>query len=125
MDTEHGLYVPVIKDVASLTDEELRDQIERYKQQAENKSISQDNLKNASLVLSNFGSFAARYGTPIITPPTVCIVGTGRVFESAIAHKGDISSGHLLPLSVSADHRLVTGGEITRFMKALKYNLER
>jgi len=124
VDTPHGLYVPVIKDAASLTDEALRDQIERYKQQAENKSITQDNLKDASIVLSNFGSFAARYGTPIITPPTVCIVGTGRVFESAIAHKGDISSGHLLPLSISADHRLITGGEITRFMQVLKNNLE-
>ena len=104
VDTPHGLYVPVIKDAASLTDEALRDQIEQYQQQAKNKNITQDNLKDASIVLSNFGSFAARYGTPIITPPTVCIVGTGRVFESAIAHKGDISSGYLLPLSISADH---------------------
>ena len=123
IDTEHGLYVPVIPNVEEMKDDELRHEINQLKEQAQRKSIALERLKSASIVLSNFGSFAARYGTPIITPPTVCIVGAGRVYEAALSTNGKVSSGHLLPISISADHRCITGGEVTRFLKALKNNL--
>lgn len=124
VDTTHGLYVPVIKQAEKLTNTELRSAIDTYKQQAESKSISQDNLKDATIVLSNFGRFAAKYGTPIITPPTVCIIGIGRVYEAAIAKQGQVNSGYLLPISISADHRMITGGEVTRFLAAFQQQCE-
>ncbi len=124
VDTEHGLYVPVIQHADQLDKKALREKIEQYKSQAQSKSIQQADLKNASIVLSNFGAFAGRFGTPLVTPPTVCIVGIGQAYEAALSIQGSIQSGHLLPISISIDHRLITGGEATRFLRAFKQHCE-
>ena len=123
VDSPHGLYVPVIPDIAHQDETALRDMIETYKEQAANKSIKQENLKDATLILSNFGSFAAKYATPVVTPPTVCIIGTGRVYQSVAVIEGAVKPVYTLPLSVSADHRLITGGQLTRFLAQLKASL--
>ena len=56
VDTEHGLFVPVLKDVANQTVAALRETINRFKTQAQTKSIPQDDLQGATIILSNYGS---------------------------------------------------------------------
>ena len=82
VDMPHGLFVPVIKDTVNLSDEQIREHIDRFKQQAQSKSIPQNDLKGATIVLSNFGAIAGKYANPIILPPTVGIVGVGRITKS-------------------------------------------
>jgi pyruvate dehydrogenase E2 component (dihydrolipoamide acetyltransferase) len=55
----------------------------------------------------------------------VAIVGAGRARESAVVHDSEVVVGRLLPLSLTFDHRAVTGGEATRFLVALVADLER
>ena len=119
IDTEHGLFVPVIKDINSHTDEQLLSQVETFKHQAMNKTLSAEDQKGATITLSNFGSIAAKYATPLVIPPMVGIVGIGRVYDSIIAKDQQVTIAKSLPLSVSADHRVVTGGEVIRFLAAL------
>jgi pyruvate dehydrogenase E2 component (dihydrolipoamide acetyltransferase) len=123
VDTPHGLFVPVIKDIANKSDTELRDDINRFKEQAMTKSIPQNDLHGATIMLSNFGAFAGKYANPIIVPPMVCIVGVGRSRETVVADNGTPAIHKIMPLSVSVDHRAVTGGEATRFLKALMISL--
>lgn len=119
VDTPHGLYVPVIKNVAALTDDQLRQQIDLYKKQAQEKSIAQADLHGASITLSNFGAFAGRYGNPIVTPPMVAIVGVGKARDAVVAIEGKPTVHRIIPLSVTVDHRIITGGEAARFLKAM------
>ncbi len=118
VDTAEGLFVPVIKDVANLSDEQLREKINQFKQQAKDKAIAQDDLHGATIMLSNFGAFAGKYANPIIVPPMVCILGVGRSRDSAVVVDGKIEAHKMMPLSVTVDHRAVTGGEATRFLRA-------
>ena len=124
VDSPHGLFVPVLQSVNHHTPEHWRERINTFKQQAETKSIHQDDLHGATLILSNFGRFAARYATPVVTPPTVAIIGTGRVCEMPVVRDGQLQAAHCLPLSISADHRLITGGQLTRFLAEIKDALE-
>lgn len=123
VDTPHGLFVPVIKDVANKTDQQLREEINRFKQQARDKSIAQDDLHGATIMLSNFGAFAGKYANPIIVPPMVCILGVGRSRDAVVAVDGQAEIHTIMPLSVTVDHRAVTGGEATRFLKAVMESL--
>lgn len=125
VDTEHGLYVPVIKDITHRDDRSVREEINRFKQQAQTKSIPQDNLRGATIVLSNFGSLAGRYANPIIIPPTVAIIGVGQSRDAAVAVKGALEIHKIMPLSVTVDHRAITGGEAARFLRALMDELAR
>ena len=123
VDSPRGLFVPVLKDVASCSDESLLQRIEDYKQQAQSSGIAREDLQGASILLSNFGAMAGRYATPVVMPPTVAIVGAGRTYDGVVPVDNCPSVRPLLPLSVSADHRAVTGGELARFLKALMASL--
>lgn len=125
VDTTEGLFVPVIKDIANLSDDQLRDKINQFKQQAKDKAIAKDDLHGATIMLSNFGAFAGKYANPIIVPPMVCILGVGRSRETAVVVDGKIEAHKLMPLSVTVDHRAVTGGEATRFLRAIMDDLSK
>jgi 2-oxoisovalerate dehydrogenase E2 component (dihydrolipoyl transacylase) len=125
VDTPHGLYVPVIKNVAAQKDNQLREKINQFKQQAQEKTIQQADLHGATITLSNFGAFAGRYGSPIILPPMVAIVGIGKARDEVIAVSGKPAVHRIIPLSVTVDHRIVTGGEAARFLKAMIDDLAR
>lgn len=120
VDMPHGLFVPVMKNIANQTDAQLRETMERFKAQAKAKTIPKDDLHGASIVLSNFGVIAGRYATPIIVPPTVAIVGIGRLHKAVVPDQNDQPAVHrVLPISLTVDHRAITGGEAARFLAAM------
>lgn len=123
VDTEHGLFVPVLKDIANQSNEGLRETINRFKQQARDKAIPAQDLKGATIMLSNFGTIAGRYANPIIVPPMVAIVGIGSARETVVAHQGAPAVRRILPISITVDHRLVTGGEAIRLLHTIMIEL--
>lgn len=124
VDTKHGLYVPVITDIDNKTDKELREIINQYKEQAQSHSIKQEDLKGATIMMSNFGTFAGRYANPIIVPPMVATIAIGRSRDQAVAVDGKVEIHHIMPLSITFDHRAVTGGEAARFLKIMMNALQ-
>lgn len=124
MDNSEGLFVPVIHDAGNKSSEELRKIINTYKQEVLSRSIPAENLKGATITLSNFGKFAGKFASPIIVVPTVAILGVGRLYSGVVNNDGKIQEGRLLPLSLSFDHRAITGGEATRFLGAVMKSLQ-
>ncbi|MBA4696116.1 MAG: 2-oxo acid dehydrogenase subunit E2 [Legionella sp.] len=116
MDSQDGLFVPVIHHAGAKTDHELRQQIDRYKKEVTERSVKPENLQHATITLSNFGKFSGLFASPIIVPPMVAIVAVGRMYEKVVLNKGSCESHRFLPLSLSFDHRAATGGEASRFL---------
>lgn len=125
MDNEEGLFVPVIRDVALQTDVELRQMIDGYKHAVHERTVPAENLKGATFTLSNFGKFAGRFASPIIVPPMVAILAVGRLYSGVVSDNGHAVIHKILPLSLSFDHRAVTGGEATRFLGAVMESLQK
>lgn len=126
MDNEEGLFVPVIHNAADYSDKALRDVINEYKDSVQKRAVLADKLKGATITLSNFGKFAGRFASPIIVPPMVSILAVGRLYQGVVVNKeGNIAAHKLLPLSLSFDHRAVTGGEATRFLGAMIESLQK
>lgn len=124
VDTPDGLFVPVIRDADQQSAETIRRTVERFKKEVPARTIAAEELKGATITLSNFGTFAGRYATPMIVPPMVAIIGAGR-FRNELALKDDkVVSQRILPLSLSFDHRAATGGEATRFLAAMIADLQ-
>lgn len=124
MDTEEGLFVPVLKEVEQKSSDELRSMIDHFKKTVRNRTVSPSELQGATITLSNFGMIAGRYANPIIVPPMVAILGCGKIREEARPYQGQISIRRVAPLSLSFDHRAVTGGEATRFLAEVIKSLE-
>ncbi|WP_133127246.1 dihydrolipoamide acetyltransferase family protein [Legionella nagasakiensis] len=125
MDTEDGLFVPVIHNADQCSAKELREIINEYKHSVRERDVPAEKLKGATITLSNFGKFAGRFASPIIVPPMVAILAVGRLYQGAVSVDGNIEAHHLLPLSLSFDHRAVTGGEATRFLGAVIESLQK
>lgn len=124
MDTPDGLFVPVIKAAQKKDAAGLRESINTYKQTVRSREVPQDDLKGASITLSNFGNFAGRYASPIVVPPTVAIIGVGKLREDVVADNGKPAVHRIVPLSLTFDHRAVTGGEATRFLGTMIEHLQ-
>lgn len=119
VDTSEGLFVPVIKNAQACSLQDLRHHVDQYKELVRTRCISPQDMQGATITLSNFGTITGRYATPIIVPPMVAILGCGRGREVAMPKQGQIVIGRIVPLSLSFDHRAVTGGEATRFLSAI------
>lgn len=125
MDTPDGLFVPVIKDAHTKDAKMLRDEINSLKTEVSTRSIKPEKLHGATIVLSNFGKFAGRYANPIVVPPMVAILGVGALRQEVVVVNNDPQVHPVLPLSLSFDHRSVTGGEATRFLRILMDELKK
>jgi pyruvate dehydrogenase E2 component (dihydrolipoamide acetyltransferase) len=124
VDTPDGLIVPVMRDVGRRNAEQLRSELDRLKQAALTRSFSSDELRNFTIMLSNFGMMAGRYASPVVVPPAVCILGTGRTRDDVVAVDGRVEIHRRMPLSLTFDHRVVTGAEAVRWLAALIRDLE-
>ena len=125
VDTEDGLIVPVLRNVGARDAHDLRAGLDRLRSDATARSIPLEELRGASITLSNFGMIGGRFANLIVVPPQVAIVGAGRISDRVVAHQGQPVVRRMVPLSLTFDHRVVTGGEAARFFVALKADLER
>lgn len=124
VDTEEGLFVPVLRDVGSKTAEALLKEIEVVKQKVKNRTIQSEEMRGATFILSNVGTMAGRYASPVILPPTVAILASGRIYNAVVPSTEEPPEVHrMLPLSLTFDHRAVTGGEAARFLAAVMTDL--
>ncbi|WMS88009.1 2-oxo acid dehydrogenase subunit E2 [Pleionea litopenaei] len=125
VDTADGLYVPVVHNADQMSMTESRAQVQVLRDKIANKGIKPADLADATITLSNFGSIAGRYGTPVVSPPQVAILGTGRFRnELQLTDKGIVNQ-KMLPLSLTFDHRACTGGEAARFLAAIMEDLSK
>lgn len=119
VDTPDGLFVPALRNADMLDSRGLREGINRLRTQVEDRSIPASELSGYTISLSNFGVFAGRYGTVVVVPPCVAIVGVGKLSHDVVAVMGGIEVHRRMPISLTFDHRACTGGEAARFLKAL------
>ena len=81
-------------------------------------------LRGNTITLSNFGMIAGKYSAPVVMPPTVAILGAGRISEQVLALGGAPAVHRVRRLSLTFDHRAVNGGEAGRFLAAAIADLE-
>ena len=109
VDTDAGLMVPVIRDCDALGVLQIGREVARVSAAARNRSIPRDQLVGSTFTISNVGSHAGRYATPIINYPEVAIIAVGRARDGMVFNNGWFRVGTLLPLSLACDHRVVDG----------------
>ena len=121
VDTPDGLFVPVLRDIGRREPADLKAGLERLRRDVHARTIPPEEMRGYTFTVSNFGTFCGRYANPIVQPPTVGILGAGRIR----AIEGKVVVHPVLPLSLTFDHRAVTGGEAARFLAAVIRDLER
>ena len=119
IDTPEGLVVPVIKDADKLSIMQIAQKIAQLSDKARDRKLSLDDLKDGTFTITNFGSIGGIFATPVINYPQAGILGIGRIVKKPIVKGDQIQIGNVLPLSLSVDHRIVDGGDASRFMNRI------
>ena len=124
VDMPDGLLVPVLRDCHSRDAKDLVEAIRSLVRDARERRLPPDALRGATISLSNYGAIAGRYASPIVVPPMVAIVGAGRLERRPVVTSDcRIVAHRTLPVSLTFDHRAVTGGEAGRFLNAVLADL--
>jgi len=119
IDTSEGLVVPVIKDADKLSIMQIAQKIAQLSDKARDRKLSLDDLKDGTFTITNFGSIGGIFATPVINYPQAGILGIGRIVKKPIVKGDQIQIGNVLPLSLSVDHRIVDGGDASRFINRI------
>lgn len=119
VDTDEGLLVPVIKHVDKLSIKEIARQVNLIASKARNRELGLNDMKDGTFTITNFGSIGGQFAVPIINYPQAGILGIGRLLEKPVVKNNSIVPGNVLPLSISVDHRIVDGGEVSRFVNRI------
>ncbi len=108
-DTENGLMVPVIRDADRMNLVELAQAIAATAASARDRSIPRDQLMGSTFTISNVGSHAGKYATPVINAPEVAILAVGKAYDGVVVRDGQAMVAKVMPLSLACDHRVVDG----------------
>jgi 2-oxoisovalerate dehydrogenase E2 component (dihydrolipoyl transacylase) len=125
MDTGDGLFAPVLRSVQARDPADLRRGLEAMKRDVLARTVPLEELRGATITLSNFGTLGGRHAALVVVPPQVAIVGAGRIVPRVVAAEGRPAVRRTLPLSLTFDHRAATGGEAARFLGAMIADLQR
>ena len=117
-DTPQGLMVPVIKDADRKSILEISKEIIDLSTRAREGKLKLDEMKGATITITNIGSVAGLYATPIINHPEVAILGMYKIQDKPVIKNGQLEAIKVMNFTITCDHRLIDGAVAARFMKA-------
>ncbi|HFM6278381.1 TPA: dihydrolipoyllysine-residue acetyltransferase [Enterococcus faecium] len=120
-DTDHGLYVPNVKDADRKGMFAIADEINEKAKLAHDGKLSAEDMRNGTITISNIGSVGGGWFTPVINYPEVAILGVGTIAQQPIVNaESEIVVGRVMKLSLSFDHRIVDGATAQQAMNNIK-----
>ncbi len=124
VDSPDGLFVPVIRDAGTLAPAEVRTKLAALIGGVKSRSLAPTDFREATITLSNFGGIGGIHAALVVLPPQVAIVGAGRLLSRVLPGPEGPKARRVMPLSLTFDHRAVTGGEAARFLGLMIRALE-
>lgn len=118
-DTPNGLLVPVIKDANQKTILDISREIIDLSSRARDGKLKLDEMKGATITITNIGSVGGTYATPVINHPEVAILGMYKISDKLVlGENGQIKIRKVMNFTITCDHRLIDGAVAARFLKS-------
>ena len=129
VDTEHGLMVPVIRDVDRKSIRELAVELQGSLQRARERSTSREEMQSGTFTITNVGGLGGSTFSAIINHPEVAILGLGQgrmqpVVATTADGRQEIVPRLMMPIVLCFDHRVVDGADAIRFLRQVIELLE-
>jgi len=120
-DTDHGLYVPNIKNADAKSIFTIAKEISEKGQLALEGKLTGQDMRSGTVTISNIGSIGGGWFTPVLNYPEVVILGIGTIAKQPVVNEqGEIVVGRVMKLSLSFDHRIVDGATAQKAVNYLK-----
>jgi pyruvate dehydrogenase E2 component (dihydrolipoamide acetyltransferase) len=104
-----GLVVPVVHAAQTKSATEIALEVAELAAAARANRLARDQLAGGTFTVNNYGALGVWLGTPIIAPGQVVNFGVGKLEHRPVVREGEIVARPIIPIAVSADHRVLDG----------------
>jgi pyruvate/2-oxoglutarate dehydrogenase complex dihydrolipoamide acyltransferase (E2) component len=124
VNTDKGLFVPVIKQADSKSPEEINEEMKRLGDLAEQGKLSPGDMADGTFSISNAGRFGSLFFVPIINQPESAILGVGKIVQRPVVVDDEIAIRSMVYICVSYDHRIIPGAIAQQFLEKVKLGIQ-
>lgn len=118
-DTPNGLLVPVIKNADQKSILDISKEIIDLSKRARDGKLKPDEMRGATITITNIGSVGGTYATPIINHPEVAILGMYKISDKPYPKAdGSVGFSKAMNYTITCDHRLIDGAVAANFLKS-------
>ena len=122
---EEGLIVPVVRQADRKGVAEIAAEVNDLAARAREGRLTPPDVAGGTFTVSNLGPFGIEQFTAIINPPQAAILAIGATRPEPVADEGgQIVARPVMRMTLSADHRIVDGAIVARFLADLREALE-
>ena len=122
---EENLIVPVIREAQSKNLGQIVTALADLTDRARNRRLTPSEMTGSTFTISNLGMFGIESFTAIINPPESAILAVGKMVDTPVkSADGFTAFRPMIQLTASADHRILDGVAVARFLDELKSTLE-
>jgi pyruvate dehydrogenase E2 component (dihydrolipoamide acetyltransferase) len=86
--------------------------------------LTPEEYQGGTFTISNLGMFDVDEFIAVINPPQAAILAIGSVHETPVVKNGKVKVGHVMKITLSADHRALDGATVATFLQSVKSYLE-
>ncbi|MBO0779135.1 MAG: 2-oxo acid dehydrogenase subunit E2 [Ktedonobacteraceae bacterium] len=124
VDVPQGLVVPVLRDVNVKGLRAIAREAKALIEKARNNRLTLNELQGGTFSVSNLGMMDVTDFIPVINPPESAILAVASVRKVFVPVDGQPVLRDIMKVTVSADHRIVYGAMVARFLQEVKHLLE-
>jgi len=124
VDTEDGLIVPVLRDVDRKSLSQIAVELKALVEKTRNRKVAVEELQGGTFTVTNTGGAGGQLFVPIVNHPQAAILGMGRaaldpVVRTLTSGRHEIVPRFMMPIILTMDHRILDGGDASRFLAAV------
>jgi pyruvate dehydrogenase E2 component (dihydrolipoamide acetyltransferase) len=119
-----ALVVPTVFDADRKGLRQIASESRALAQRVRDGQITPPELSGATFTVSNLGMYGVDSFSAVINPPQAAILAVGAIREKPVIRGGELSSGHLLPLELACDHRILYGAPAAELLAGIRSLLE-
>ncbi len=119
-----GLITPIVFEAENKSLEEISATIHALANKAKEGKLTPEEYSGGAFTISNMGMLGIEEFYAIVNPPQVAILSVGAATKTPVVINDSIEIATLLPLTLSADHRVVDGADGAAFLRKIQELLE-
>ncbi len=124
VDIPSGLVVPVIRDANSKGVRTIARDAKALIEKARANKLSTSDLEGGTFSISNLGMMDVTDFVAVINPPQAAILAVAATRKQFVPLDGQPVIRDLMPMTMSADHRILYGATVARFLQEIKRLLQ-
>jgi pyruvate dehydrogenase E2 component (dihydrolipoamide acetyltransferase) len=123
---DEGLIVPVIRQAHQKSTKEIGAELQKLAAGAQAGKLSLPDVQQGTFTISNLGMFGIQQFRAIINPPESAILAVGKTTRKPVVinDQDEVAVRPMMTLTLSADHRLLDGVVVARFLADLAQAIE-